>query len=374
MLHFYEGPDSVEQACRYGNLSVLKHLLSNGDINSNEERSKYKVPITYYNMIRWATMCGQLNIVKYIVPMTNLPKYSIRRECPISLAIDRGHLKILKYLMSIDVNLPKNINNILVHACRVGQTKIVEYLISCENKMGVQADIHFKDDWAIREACENGNLEIVKLLVSFGANIQYVNNRETFYRATENGFLNMIEYMVSNNSEVGNQLTIDDYNVALGIASDYGRLGIVEYLISIGADKYYDDHSAFYSAIGSGRLDIVKCFATGKNESGVPIDIHIDDDHAIQSASDCGHLEIVKYLVSLGADIHANDDYAYRVAIENDYPEIAEYLLSLDPTLAMIEHTPQDFTRPFLEFPDSDFSDEHESPDSYFNDEYESSD
>ena len=75
-------------------------------------------------------------------------------------------------------------------ASRDGYLEMVKYLVS------IGADIRSEDNEALREASSNGHLEIVDYLVSIGADIRSRNN-ETVKRAFENGHLEVVRYLIS---------------------------------------------------------------------------------------------------------------------------------------------------------------------------------
>jgi ankyrin repeat protein len=72
-----------------------------------------------------------------------------------------------------------------------------------------------------------------------------------------------------------------------------------------------------------GHLEVVKFLV----EKGA--NIHADNNLALRCASKYGHLEIVKFLVKNGADIHADNDRVLKLASLNGHFEVVEYLKSL---------------------------------------------
>ena len=71
-----------------------------------------------------------------------------------------------------------------------GHLEIVKYLVS------LGADIRAAGDYAVRWASENGHLETVKYLVSVGADIRAENDLAVRW-ASENGHLEIVKYLVS---------------------------------------------------------------------------------------------------------------------------------------------------------------------------------
>ena len=149
----------------------------------------------------------------------------------------------LKFYIGAD-----KLNDIFIDSAEYGHLEIVKYLVS------QGADIHAWNNWALRGSASNGKLKVVKYLASQGANI-HVNDDQ------------VLQYSANN-----------------------GHLEIVKYLVSQGAS------------------------------------IHINNDQALRWGAYNGHLKVVKYLVSQGADIHAKDDQALRWSAKNGHLEIVQYL------------------------------------------------
>jgi hypothetical protein len=123
------------------------------------------------------------------------------------------------------------------------------------------ANIHVRDDYALRVASSNGHLEVVKYLVELGANIH----------------------------------AQDDY--ALRYASSNGQLEVVKYLVELGANIHARDDYALRYASSNGQLEVVKYLVE------IGANIHAQNDAALRYASEMGHLEVVKYLESIVVEV-----------------------------------------------------------------------
>jgi len=118
------------------------------------------------------------------------------------------------------------------------------------------ANVHAKDDYALRRAAGNGHYNVVKLLLKYGANV-HANNDYALRRAAENG-----------------------------------HYGTVKLLIENGADIHAKDDYALYWAAGNGHYDIVKLLI----ENGA--DIHARDDYALRLARYNDDKKMIKLLES----------------------------------------------------------------------------
>jgi uncharacterized protein YnzC (UPF0291/DUF896 family) len=139
------------------------------------------------------------------------------------------------------------------------------------------------------KACEDGDLEIVKLLIENGADVTAEDNY-AIRRASQNGHLEVVKYLIDNGADV----TAED-NYAIRTASQEGHLETVKYLIENGADVTAKNNYAIRWASANGHLEVVKYLI----DNGV--DVTADDNQAIRYASYYGYLEVVKLLKKHGA-------------------------------------------------------------------------
>ncbi len=138
------------------------------------------------------------------------------------------------------------------------------------------------DRFIINQIMPLWNVVTIEYLVSIGADI-HANNNDALHWASGNEHLDVVKYLVSKGAN------IYEDNV-LRMASGNGRLEIVQYLVSIGANVNSDD--AVQWALDNGHLEVVKYLVSmGAN---IP-----NRDDALQWASNIGHLHVVQYLQSL---------------------------------------------------------------------------
>ena len=149
------------------------------------------------------------------------------------------------------------------------------------------ADVHAKDDGALRRASSSGRLAVVEFLVTAGANVHAQDDE------------------------------------ALRWASGYGHLAVVEFLVQHGANVHAADDEALRWASEVGHLAVVEVLVTaGAN-------VHARDDYALLYASKNGHLSVVKFLVQHGANVHTDDDEALYMASKNGHLPVVEFLKTL---------------------------------------------
>ncbi len=100
-------------------------------------------------------------------------------------------------------------------------------------------------------------------------------------------------------------ITIYD-NKALILATTFGHLDMIKYLVENGANIKVQNNIVLNEAVRKGRLDIIKYLM----EQG--IDITVDDNKALYWAASYNHAEIVKYLLENSATT-TNEDIILRI-------------------------------------------------------------
>lgn len=110
-------------------------------------------------------------------------------------------------------------NQTLFETCRLGDLHNVELLISkIDGRLGWNQNI------GLYGACSGGHLEIVKFMISKGAN----NFNIGLYNACLDKHLDVIEFLVSKGA--------NNWNLGLRGACEAGHLDIANLMISKGAD------------------------------------------------------------------------------------------------------------------------------------------
>ncbi|WP_175888220.1 ankyrin repeat domain-containing protein [Burkholderia contaminans] len=176
-------------------------------------------------------------------------------------------------------------NNMLFDSVKIGD------LDSAKKAIENGADIHAKDDYALRWASGNGHLDCVKYLVEQGADIHALNDW------------------------------------TLGIATEEGHLEIVTYLVEHGANIHANDDLALREASSRGYFEMVRYFV----ENGA--NIHAENDGALRMASREGHNQVCHYLVSQGCDPQAViDDNANNYDIQESKQWAIDFMKARDLT------------------------------------------
>jgi len=222
-----------------------------------------------------------------------------------------------KFFFSL-VPLSKNNTNMTEYLLKKGYLDAIKYINHLKSiKNNITLDHNkFKPitiKQALLESCQYGHTNLVKYLVTMGANIR-TDDHYPLLLASKYGHYRLVKYLVNN----GCDLRANHY-AAFCSASEHGHLRIVNFFINIGkinVEKRY----ALKSACINGHLNIVKSLV--KNGAN----IRAYDDEALGESCKHGHLNIVMFLVEKGANVKANNNYAIRMAELYNHFDVRDYL------------------------------------------------
>jgi len=195
-----------------------------------------------------------------------------------------------RYYLIIDrlKNTYFNTSNALLNACNNGDILLVKYLISKGAKVKMST---------LKECCKNGYVELFKFL----------------YPLCKNKFFPIFEACYSGNEELINLLFeygCNNYDAALCGASRGGHLNLVQKFIL----NAINIHHALIEACIGGHLDVVE-FMTSKTTLLISA--------AINEAAFYGHLNIVKYM----SKYFYNLNEVLNIACTRGHLNIVKYLL-----------------------------------------------
>ncbi len=216
------------KAVTNGELEEVKRLVSEGaNLDSVDSFD--------INVLQWASLYGQLDMVKYLISEGLDPVQNV-----LPMAVQGGNLELVKYLAQEAPAMRSD----LVDAAKHGHIDIVKYL---ESELVMNNDIA---NYAIYWAATNGHLRIVKYLVSKYPS--YIKNTSEIASpvsaASQKGYLEIVKYLISKGANP---------DQALPAAAQYGQLKVVKYLILQGVGPRVINY-AFKMAAGYEQPEVVK--------------------------------------------------------------------------------------------------------------------
>ena len=183
---------------------------------------------------------------------------------------------------------------------------------------------------ALHFACQNGHIEVVKLLVEKGANVNITDYdfKSPLLWAASEGYREILDILLKNNAD--KYATDIDGKCAVHLAVEAGNLSLVEWMLSNGYElncKAFNDNSLLHSAAMSGKNEMVRKLI-GK---GLYVNIrNLFGKTPLHYAASYGKMETVEVLLKNGAKIDfkaINGKTPYHLAVEAKQYETAELLI-----------------------------------------------
>jgi len=291
----------------------------------------------------------ELSLVKALEAFGFVPLYRDVALVAAAYHADKAYLeKLLQWSIPWQ-SRQKALHGSFVQACSSGNVQVLEIILAQE---GVK--VQHNNNIGLRLASEYGHLEVIKVLLSRGANahalhdaplciasggghkkvveyflsrkddrqrpIEYAHIDHALHRAVANLHLDIVELLLDAGADVHSE---EEYALRMAASPSECRPNseaMVRLLIRRGADIHSHDEFALRWASGKGHLGIVKILVEHN------ADVQAHENHALFWASGNGHVEVVRYLLECGADVHANGEYALRWASGCEQHEVVELL------------------------------------------------
>ena len=361
--------------------------------------------LKYIPILSWAIERGYVEIVKLLIERgIDINAKTNDEATPLDIAFDKDYTEIVKLLLEkgADANAKNKNGETLLHRA-VGEGHLVVVKLLLEKG----ADIHAKDSsdstplhmrvgrrmresivfgaplHAVKEYKEEEYMEVVKLLLEKGANVnvQDIHGRTPLYWAAQNGYTEIVKLLLEKGADVNAR--DNDGNTPLHWAVGACDLEIVKLLLEKGANENHQDNNSItplHSAVKTGNIELIKLLLEkGANLENSPIttissskiltnehieieklllkkgiNVYIKDNDGnttLSLAAQQGDFESVKLLISKGANINPKIEQAQsssrptalfsfttslnkllttplHEAVRGNYTEIAEFLLN----------------------------------------------
>lgn len=184
---------------------------------------------------------------------------------------------------------------------------------------------------ALVAAAKYGNLQIGKLLIDSGANIEFhaEHDKSPLISAAAYGHLDFVQYLLSQGAQIDR--VVPGEGTAIIAATRSGDLETIKYLLEEGADMekvIMGEGTPLLAAARDGNTQIVEYLISKGADVNMQI---IGEGTALVGAAQNGHMETVEYLLENGADMNGQDLNESTPLIEsarNGHIDMVNYLLS----------------------------------------------
>ncbi|XP_048243898.1 uncharacterized protein LOC124124931 [Haliotis rufescens] len=361
--------DCLMLACKGGNISMVKHVLSMKTWDINRRGGVFKqTPVMIalegghndvYHLLVFEgadltltddgnTDClmlackgGNISIVKHVLSMKTWDinrRGGVFKQTPVMMALERGHYDVYHLLVSegADLTLTDDYNrDCLMLACGGGNISIVKHILSMKtwdiNRRGGELK-----QTPVMTALEEGHYDVYHLLVSEGANLTLTDddNRDCLMLACVGGNISIVKHVLSMKTCNINRRGGELKQTPVMMAMEEGHYDVYHFLVSEGAELAITDKNnrdCLMLACVGGNISIVKHVLSMKT-----CDINNRGGYLKQTpvmmAMEGGHYDFFFLLVSEGADLTLTDDYnrdCLMLACEGGNISIVKHLLSM---------------------------------------------
>ena len=350
-------------ASRYGYSDVVRYLIDECQCDMLAKDIDKKVPLLI------ACQYGKVEIVKFLAS-----KYFNASDMPcevLHIASQHGQNSVIKYLIEhckCDIMAKDYAGRVpLWYACKNHYEDVIDYLTSRMLLIGGEAIILLQQfeteeyEWISphQVACKIGILKTVKLLVKREHSFEQT---KIIHSACSGGKIDTVQYLFEECK--GDKNCKDDAgNTPLHIATCYGHLPIIEYLIRLGCDptvanidgdtlahlaalnedlhimKYFKDdlhwdfstvnnqgQTPFHYACQEGSIDIIQYLI---KECAVDISTTDKEENTpLIKAAMNGCLKVIEFLIKQGCDPKQRNTYGntpLHIAASNGHLSTVKY-------------------------------------------------
>jgi len=302
-------------AASNGHVQVAQHLLSLPSVRANDQNNL---------ALRTACNNNHLSMVEFLCSGEESVRFVDVTCCnheALTSAVRNRNLDMLKLLAKQrQVNINHDECALLRLACTLpNNLEMVRFLATQPD-----ADITVRRNDPLCRACENGDLDLVRYILSFEAVNKYARNGTPLRNAIVYGHLPIVKVLME-------EYKVSTDNTSIVEAAANGHMKIIEYLLTypdVIVNTAVEDNPVFYAAC-NGHLAALKLLCELKGENH-----HInlaDNDNAIfRHAAGNGRVNVLQYLIDKpGVDPTACDNDAIKSAAQHRHMGAVRYLASL---------------------------------------------
>ena len=237
------------------------------------------------------------------------------------------------------INIHANNYGMLNNACKDGNMDLVKLLIEYANSIDSPIDIHRYNEWMFRLACRSRNINLVKYLVKYSASIgspidMNICGHYVFNDACTSGDINLVKYLTTESGAMCRDEIIDE--VTFINICEIGNMKLIKYLIgyanSVGLPIKIDVNCRFLAtACMDNNVNFIEFLLEFDESINSPTDIC--ERVFFKNACQNNNIDAVRYLIeyanSIGMpiNIHACDEVIFREMVNKGSHDVARILV-----------------------------------------------
>lgn len=264
-----------------------------------------------FENLHWAAIHGHDHVVKFLLDNgVSADARSPNSSTALLQAVQSGKTNVIQLLIDRGANKEcvqrDSYWTPLFEAVRSEKKNVVAQLL--KNKVRVDAR-GYNLETPLYTAAQLGNVDIIKMLIDHGANIEarlMQNGRTPLYEATSEGHMKAVELLLQEGANI--ECKCEDGLTPLLEASRRGHEAVVQLLLQQGANtevRTEEGHTSLSQAVKEGHIAVVRTLL--KHGADVETPNSKNMTLLYQAASCEGRAEIIRILLQYGANLEARD-------------------------------------------------------------------
>ena len=333
----HHGSTTIFVAAQKGNIDVIKLLLESGaEVNVTDTKGITPLHI--------ASQEGHIDVIKLLLESgAEIDATNTEGITPLHIAAQEGHIDVVKLLLlELDTKV------------EVASTTTI---ISSSENSARHSTVH--RNAALFVAVQNGNTEVVKLLLDSGAKVNTKKGYRgvtTLFIAAQKGHVDVVKLLLESGSEI--DMTDTEGITPLYVAAQEGHIEVAKCLIDYGSKVHQDKKSCLfqkkkpclfadplYAATKNGHIGVAKLLLDSGAEIEVasPTPFIPSSENSVRHSTihrntplfvavQNGNTGLIKLLLESGTLLNKANEYGETplyIAAQEGHTEVVKLLLEL---------------------------------------------
>ncbi|MBT9544695.1 MAG: ankyrin repeat domain-containing protein [Candidatus Sericytochromatia bacterium] len=248
--------------------------------------------------------------VKFLIKQGAKVDGSWNTGVPLADAVGNRNLEISRYLIENGADVNKKYfsgDSLLSEAIKSQQFELVKLLVdngADTNAYTLSGQHGEFESSPLFEAAKVGNLDILKYLLTHGADPNYVGEKEEnspLILAVRHGHFDAVKFLVASGADPSFKSKFDVTALMASVKTD--NLDILQFLLPYSKDS----QEKLIATACLGKLQTLKDLL----QKGADLNRHIGLPNPLKAAAHCKQFETVAFLIESGADIEAINPKSY---------------------------------------------------------------